>query len=98
MSSTHPIRLALALLSLAALSSQASAQSRTLDQVKARGAVRCGTSTGFPGFAQPDSKGVYQSIDVDVCRAVAAATLGDAPKVQHVPTTGSTRFTALQSG
>ena len=91
-------RLAIAAFCLAATAAPAWAQSPTLDQVRSRGVVRCGTSTGFPGFAQPDSKGVYQGIDVDVCRAVAAATLGDAAKVAYVPLTGSTRFTALQSG
>ncbi len=74
------------------------AQSPTLDAVRARGAVRCGTSPGFPGFSMPDNQGVYHGLDVDVCRAVAAATLGDAAKVQYVPLTAVTRFTALQSG
>ena len=87
-----------ALLCLAALSSPAWAQSATMDAVKARGAVRCGTSPGFPGFSMPDSQGVYRGLDVDVCRAVAAATLGDAAKVQYVPLTAVQRFTALQSG
>ena len=90
--------LVIGLLCLGVASGTALAQSKTLEQVRARGSVRCGTSTGFPGFALPDSKGIYQGIDADVCRAVAAATLGDASKVQYVPLSGSTRFTALQSG
>ncbi len=88
--------LALGLACLAA--GPAWAQSPTLDAVRARGAVRCGTSTGFPGFSMPDNQGVYHGLDVDVCRAVAAAALGDAAKVQYVPLTAVTRFTALQSG
>jgi general L-amino acid transport system substrate-binding protein len=78
--------------------SLAPAQSQTLNVVRAGGAVRCGTSTGFPGFSMPDSQGVYSGLDVDVCRAVAAATLGDASKVQYVALTAVQRFTALQSG
>jgi general L-amino acid transport system substrate-binding protein len=90
--------LALGVVCLTALSGPAFAQSATLDAVKARGAVRCGTSPGFPGFSMPDSQGAYRGLDVDVCRAVAAATLGDAAKVQYVPLTAVQRFTALQSG
>ena len=80
------------------LASAAHAQSPTLDVVRARGAVRCGTSPGFPGFSMPDTQGVYRGLDVDVCRAVAAAALGDAGRVQYVPLTAVQRFTALQSG
>ena len=69
-----------------------------LETVKARGVVRCGVSTGFPGFSMPDSQGNYRGLDVDVCRAVAASTFGDAGKVQFVPLTAVQRFTALQSG
>ncbi len=82
----------------AALASQASAASPTLGVVKSRGAVRCGVSPGLAGFALSDSQGVYRGIDVDVCRAVAAAVFGDAGKVQYVPLTSVARFTALQSG
>ena len=70
----------------------------TLDDVKARGTLNCGVSTGVPGFAQPDANGVWQGFDVAVCRAVAAAVLGDSDAIQFVPTTGKTRFTALASG
>ncbi len=90
--------LALGILCLASVPDPARAQSATLDAVRARGAVRCGTSTGFPGFSMPDNQGIYRGLDVDVCRAVAAASLGDAAKVQYVPLTPVQRFTALQSG
>jgi general L-amino acid transport system substrate-binding protein len=88
----------LGLLCAALLGAPAFAQSPTLDAVRARGALRCGTSPGFPGFSMPDSRGIYHGIDVDVCRAVAAATLGDATKVQYVPLSAVQRFTALQAG
>ncbi|RKZ37933.1 MAG: amino acid ABC transporter substrate-binding protein [Gammaproteobacteria bacterium] len=71
---------------------------KTLDAVKARGYVQCGGSTGLPGFSVPDSKGNWAGIDVDVCRAVAAAVLGDAKKARFTPLTAKERFTALQSG
>ena len=70
----------------------------TLDDVKARGVLKCGVNTGFAGFAYPDAQGKWQGFDVAICRAVAAAVLGDAEKVEYVPTTGETRFTALTSG
>lgn len=70
----------------------------TLDEVKARGELVCGSNTGLTGFGAPDANGVYQGFDADLCKAVAAAVLGDATKVKFVPTTGETRFTALASG
>ena len=70
----------------------------TLEAVRAKGYLRCGVNTGLAGFSQPDSKGVWHGIDVDVCRAVAAAALGDAAKVRYTPLTAQQRFTALQSG
>jgi len=70
----------------------------TLDAVRGRGYVQCGVGTGLAGFSQPDSKGVWRGIDVDVCRAVAAAVFGDAGKVRYTPLTAQQRFTALQSG
>jgi general L-amino acid transport system substrate-binding protein len=75
----------------------ATAQS-TLDSVRARGYVNCGTNTGLAGFSQPDSKGVWRGVDVDLCRAVAAAVFGDAGKVRYTPATTQQRFTSLQSG
>jgi general L-amino acid transport system substrate-binding protein len=85
----------LALLAVAA--SPAFAQS-TLEAVRSKGYVQCGVNTGLAGFSQPDSKGVWRGIDVDLCRAVAAAVLGDAGKVRYTPLTAQQRFTALQSG
>ena len=70
----------------------------TLDDVKKKGFVQCGVSQGLPGFSNPDSSGNWTGIDVDVCRAVAAATLGDASKVKYSPLSNKERFTALQSG
>ncbi|MDG1117207.1 MAG: amino acid ABC transporter substrate-binding protein [Flavimaricola sp.] len=70
----------------------------TLDDVKARGSLNCGVSTGLVGFAAPDADGVWEGFDVGVCRAVATAVLGDPDAVTFVPTTGQTRFTALASG
>jgi len=70
----------------------------TLDSVRGKGFVQCGVNTGLAGFSQPDSKGVWRGIDVDLCRAVAAAVLGDASKVRFTPLTAQQRFTALQSG
>ena len=70
----------------------------TIDQVKERGKLNCGVTTGLVGFAAPDANGQWNGFDVGVCRAVAAAVLGDANAVEFVPTTGKTRFTALASG
>ena len=75
-----------------------SASAATLDDVKAAGELKCGVSTGLVGFAAPDANGVWEGFDVSVCRAVAAAILGDPMAVKFVPTTGKTRFTALASG
>jgi general L-amino acid transport system substrate-binding protein len=74
------------------------ASAQTLAEVQARGELSCGVATGVPGFAAPDANGVWQGFDVAVCRAVAAAVLGDPTAVTFVPTTGQTRFTALASG
>jgi general L-amino acid transport system substrate-binding protein len=71
---------------------------KDLDAIKARGSLICGVSTGVAGFASADSQGKWTGIDVDVCRAIAAAIFGDAEKVKFVPTTAQQRFTALQSG
>ena len=81
----------------AALSMPAAAQS-TLDAVRAKGYLQCGVSTGIAGFSAPDSKGVWHGIDIDMCRAVAAAVFGDANKVRYTALTTQQRFTALQSG
>jgi general L-amino acid transport system substrate-binding protein len=89
------MRLLVATLAIAA--TQAWGQS-TLDTVRSRGAVLCGVNTGLAGFSQPDSKGVWKGIDVDLCRAVAAAVFGDATKARFIPATTQQRFTQLQSG
>jgi general L-amino acid transport system substrate-binding protein len=82
---------------LALVATQAWGQS-TLDAVRSKGFVQCGVNTGLAGFSQPDSRGVWKGIDVDLCRAVAAAVFGDASKVRYTPLTAQQRFTALQSG
>ena len=71
---------------------------KTLDAIKSRGQVVCGVNTGLAGFAQADSSGNWTGLDVDVCRAIAAAMFGDANKVKWVPLNAQQRFTALQSG
>ena len=76
----------------------ASAQTKTLDTVKQRGSLSCGVNVGLAGFSQPDDKGNWTGLDVDYCKAIAAAVLGDGTKVKYVPTTAKERFTALQSG
>ena len=74
------------------------ASAATLDDVRARGSLNCGVTTGLVGFAAPDANGVWEGFDVGICRAVAAAIFGDPTAVEFVPTTGQTRFTALASG
>jgi general L-amino acid transport system substrate-binding protein len=71
---------------------------KTLDAIKARGQVICGVNTGLAGFSQADSQGKWTGLDVDICRAIAAAVLGDPEKVKWVPLNAQQRFTALQSG
>jgi general L-amino acid transport system substrate-binding protein len=79
-------------------SAQEAAKSATLDAVKARGVLNCGVIGTSPGFSLPDSQGIMRGIDADQCRAIAAATLGDAEKVKWVMLTPQQRFTGLQSG
>ncbi len=74
------------------------AQAGTLDDVKGKGFVQCGVSQGLPGFSDFDDKNNWFGVDVDVCRAVAAAAFGDASKVKYTPLSAKERFTALQSG
>ncbi|MEM9010838.1 MAG: amino acid ABC transporter substrate-binding protein [Pseudomonadota bacterium] len=74
------------------------ASAATLDDIREKGFLQCGVSTGLVGFASPDANGEWQGFDVSVCRAVAAAVLGDPTAVRFTPTTGKTRFTALASG
>src|SRR6478609_6722435 len=82
-------------LALSFLAAPASAQ--TLKQVQDRGQLICGSGTGLAGFGIPDDKGSWSGIDVDYCRAIAAALFNDATKVKFVPLTAKDRFTALQS-
>jgi general L-amino acid transport system substrate-binding protein len=80
---------------------QAQAQQTPADTVaaiRARGQLICGVSVNAPGFALPDSRGEFRGLDVDTCRAVAAAILGDATRVRFVPNTAVQRFPMLQSG
>jgi len=85
-------------IALAILGSGGALAQSTLDAVQKKGFVQCGVNTGLAGFSQPDSKGVWKGLDVDTCRAVAAAVFGDANKVRYTPLTAQQRFTALQSG
>jgi general L-amino acid transport system substrate-binding protein len=93
-------RAALTLAAAALAPSGATAQpaADTLAAIRARGQLVCGVSINTAGFALPDARGEFRGLDVDSCRAVAAAVLGDASKVRFVPTTTQVRFTALQSG
>ena len=74
------------------------ASATTLEDIRARGELICGSNIGLTGFGAPDADGNYQGFDVALCKAIAAAIFGDASKVKYVPTTGETRFTALSSG
>ncbi|TDJ18042.1 MAG: amino acid ABC transporter substrate-binding protein [Gammaproteobacteria bacterium] len=74
------------------------AQANTLSDVKGKGFIQCGVSQGVPGFSNLDQFGNWTGIDVDICRAVAAAVFGDAGKVKYTPLFAKERFTALQSG
>lgn len=89
---------AAAMAALAAAPAGAQPAQDTLAAVRARGVVTCGVTPSTLGFAQPDAGGVWRGIDVDYCRAVAAAVLGDASKVRFVTPTTATRFPVLQSG
>jgi len=86
---------AAAALLAAALPARAGA---TLDAVRARGTLHCGIHTGVAGFALPDSRGVWQGMDADLCRGLAVALFNDPTKVRFTPLSSNTRFTALSSG
>src|SRR5262245_63216452 len=89
------IKLALAA-AVAVIATAASAQ--TLNTVKSRGMLNCGANGTLAGFGLPDAQGNWTGLDVDVCRAIAAAIFNDAKKVKFVPLSAKDRFTALQSG
>jgi general L-amino acid transport system substrate-binding protein len=78
--------------------SGAAASAGTLDDVKAKGFIQCGVSQGLPGFSNPDSAGNWSGLDVDFCRAMAAAIFNDPQAVKFTPLSAKERFTALQSG
>lgn len=88
----------LAMAGVAGLMLAGSLQAATLDDVKSKGHVQCGVSQGLPGFSNFDDKGTWTGIDVDYCRAIAAAVFGDADKVKFTPLSAKERFTALSSG
>ncbi|KQP04307.1 amino acid ABC transporter substrate-binding protein [Pseudorhodoferax sp. Leaf265] len=92
-----PVALAAGALLLALASTTAQA-GKTLDAVKARGTVKCGVTNGVAGFSAPDTQGNWSGLDVDTCRAIAAAVLGDAKKAEFVPLNSQQRFAALQAG
>ena len=71
---------------------------KTLKNTKKKDFVKCGVSQGVPGFSNADASGNWTGIDVDVCRAVAAAVLGDSGKVKFTPLSAKERFTALTAG
>jgi general L-amino acid transport system substrate-binding protein len=75
-----------------------SVEAGTLDTIKARGALVCGSNPGLAGFALPDDQGVYKGLDVDECRALAAAIFNDANKVKYLPINAKDRPTILASG
>src|SRR5215475_13827414 len=87
------VTLALTLALAAGLTSQA-AHAQTLKTVKDRGMLSCGVSQGLPGFSAPDDKGNWTGLDVDVCRAIAAAVFDDPSKIKFVPLSAKDRFTA----
>jgi len=91
------VSLVLTLAVAAGFSIQA-ASAQTLKTIKDRGLLSCGVTQGLAGFSLPDDKGNWTGLDVDVCRAIAAAVFNDPSKVKYVPLSAKDRFTALQSG
>ncbi len=83
---------------LVVLSMAAAVYADTLEEVQKANILKCGVNTGLPGFSEADSKGTWRGLDVDFCKAVAAAVLKDPTKVKYVPLNAKERFTALQSG
>ncbi|WP_119418973.1 amino acid ABC transporter substrate-binding protein [Desertibaculum subflavum] len=91
-------KLALAAAAATLLIAGAAEAGQTVDAIKKRDLLHCGVSTGLAGFSLPDSQGKWSGLDVDICKAVAAALLGDANKVKFVPSNAQQRFPMLQSG
>jgi general L-amino acid transport system substrate-binding protein len=86
------------IISMALLCLVTTASAGTLDKIKKKGHISCGVSQGLAGFSAPDGKGVWNGIDVDICRALSAAIFNDSMKVKFVSLSAQQRFTALQSG
>lgn len=97
-SSFRPALAAAAASVVLALASAPAFAGKTLDAVKQRGTVKCGVTNGVAGFSAPDTQGNWTGLDVDTCRAVAAAVLGDGNKVEFVPLNSQQRFSSLQAG
>ena len=95
---TAKLKLACLAGALFAATSTAALAGASVDAIKARGELICGVNTGLGGFSIANSTGKWVGLDVDVCRAIAAALLGDGNKVKFVPLNAQQRFTALQSG
>jgi general L-amino acid transport system substrate-binding protein len=91
-------RVKLLLAAATLLAAPAAFAGKTLDGVKSRGMLSCGVNTSAPGFSNADSQGRWSGLDVDLCRAVAVAVLGDANKVKYVPLNSQQRFAAVQAG
>jgi general L-amino acid transport system substrate-binding protein len=91
-------KLTVAMAAIAGAVFATSVSAATLDDVKAKGFVQCGVSQGLPGFSNADDSGQWTGIDVDLCRAVAAAVFGDANAVKFSPLSAKQRFTAIASG
>jgi len=91
-------KMTFALAAVAGLTMSSMASAATLDDVKAKGFVQCGVSQGLPGFSNADDSGNWTGLDVDLCRAVAAAVFGDGSKVKFTPLSAKQRITALSSG
>jgi general L-amino acid transport system substrate-binding protein len=95
---TAMIRVAATLAAAAFIATTVPAAAQTLNTVKQRGALVCGVTQGLPGFSSPDDRGNWTGLDVDYCRAVAAAIFNDTTKIKFSPLSTKDRFTALQSG
>ena len=89
---------ATAVMSTVVLAPQAAVAGPILDNIKSKGTLRCAVNTGLQGFSAPDSQGKWTGLDAEYCKALAAAILGDANKVEFVPSNTQNRFTLLQSG
>jgi general L-amino acid transport system substrate-binding protein len=92
------IATAVLLASIGAASAQTLSPSATLEGIRTRGHIECGVHLGLPGFSFANEKGEWTGLDVDYCKALAAAVLGDATKVKFTPTSVQQRWPILQSG